>query len=173
MNTMYQEHERTKRELYDSTTGTMIFIFAIIAVIVCILIARCIWKTTPGLGLPTSLSTPSPSRATERRELSVNRNNIELVLARLALAQLPSPSAPTESEVSVDRPTLVLKSIIHKKHPKLCSICSDEFKYGDDITWSKNEECVHAFHKDCIVPWLMNHDDCPNCRNDFLSLKGV
>ena len=145
MNTMYQEHERTKRELYDnehSIEGTMIFIIAIIAVILCILIARCIWKTTPGLGISTSSSAPSPS-------------------------------APTEREVSVDRPTLVLTSIIKKKHPKVCSICSDEYKYGDDITWSKNEDCVHAFHTDCIVPWLMDHDDCPNCRNDFLSLKRV
>ena len=52
--------------------------------------------------------------------------------------------------------------------PKVCPICSEEYKPGDDIAWSKNEDCIHAFHTNCIVPWLMDHDDCPMCRNDYI-----
>lgn len=54
-------------------------------------------------------------------------------------------------------------------YPKLCSICVEEYKEGDDIAWSKNEICSHVYHTDCIVAWLMNHSDCPLCRNDFLA----
>lgn len=58
-------------------------------------------------------------------------------------------------------------------NPKVCPICCEEYVKGDDIAWSKNEECVHAFHTDCIVPWLMNHSDCPMCRNDYLCLESA
>jgi len=51
---------------------------------------------------------------------------------------------------------------------KECSICSDTYKSGDKIAWSKNKLCSHVFHTECILPWLMNHSDCPMCRNDFL-----
>lgn len=54
---------------------------------------------------------------------------------------------------------------------KECSICSDEYKSGDKIAWSRNEQCFHLFHIECIVPWLMNHSDCPMCRNDFLCFQ--
>jgi len=52
--------------------------------------------------------------------------------------------------------------------PKSCPICCDDYAKGDDIAWSKNEQCCHAFHTDCIMQWLMNHDDCPMCRNNYL-----
>jgi len=48
--------------------------------------------------------------------------------------------------------------------PRSCPICCEDYAKGDDVAWSKNEECCHAFHTDCIVPWLMDHDDCPMCR---------
>ena len=48
--------------------------------------------------------------------------------------------------------------------PRSCPICYDDYVKGDDVAWSKNEECCHAYHTDCIVPWLMDHDDCPMCR---------
>ena len=54
-------------------------------------------------------------------------------------------------------------------YPKLCSICVEEYKEGDDIAWSKNEICSHVYHTECIVAWLMNHSNCPLCRNDFLA----
>ena len=53
--------------------------------------------------------------------------------------------------------------------PKSCPICLEEYKVGDEIAWSKNEECPHAFHFDCILEWLLKHDECPLCRGDFLN----
>ena len=65
-----------------------------------------------------------------------------------------------------------------------CSICLEEYKIGDTIARSntgnnrdKTEEdnnnsnsCSHCFHKDCIVAWLQNHDECPLCRVDMITI---
>lgn len=56
---------------------------------------------------------------------------------------------------------------------KECPICLDTYKIGDDIAWSKNEECHHAFHLDCVMSWLMENDNCPLCRADYLMKNGA
>ena len=56
--------------------------------------------------------------------------------------------------------------------PKSCPICLETYNVGDDIAWSKNEACPHAFHLDCIKGWLMTgNDDCPLCRQDYLFVE--
>lgn len=53
--------------------------------------------------------------------------------------------------------------------PQTCAICYEDYKKGDDVAWSKNEECHHAYHVDCILEWLMlDHDECPQCRAKFI-----
>lgn len=49
-----------------------------------------------------------------------------------------------------------------------CQICLADFQVGEQICWSNNPECVHTFHIACLEPWLMNHDECPLCRNPYL-----
>ena len=49
-----------------------------------------------------------------------------------------------------------------------CPICLDEFCVGDEVCWSHNKECLHIHHLDCIVNWLMDHDKCPLCRQEFV-----
>jgi len=56
--------------------------------------------------------------------------------------------------------------------PKSCSICLEPYREGDDICWSQNEKCAHVYHLDCIVDWLMNSDECPLCRADYLKEEG-
>jgi len=48
-----------------------------------------------------------------------------------------------------------------------CTICQKPIKKGEKITRlpCKNE-VSHAFHKDCISPWLQNNSTCPNCRSE-------
>ena len=55
--------------------------------------------------------------------------------------------------------------------PRTCPICCEDYRKGDDIAWSKNEKCCHAFHTDCIVPWLIENVDCPLCRSDYIYCK--
>ena len=58
------------------------------------------------------------------------------------------------------------------EHPEIstCSICLQKYKVGDDICWSQNESCEHAFHMECLTPWLMKHDNCPLCRENYLEV---
>jgi hypothetical protein len=43
-----------------------------------------------------------------------------------------------------------------------CPICLGGYKKGDMLSASKH--CPHMFHKDCILEWLEQHNECPMCR---------
>jgi hypothetical protein len=48
-----------------------------------------------------------------------------------------------------------------------CSICIDDFQVGELLTLLPR--CQHAFHKDCIKPWLLERQGrCPTCKADVL-----
>jgi hypothetical protein len=49
----------------------------------------------------------------------------------------------------------------------MCSICIDEFEAGERLTLLPR--CQHAFHRDCIMPWLMERQGCcPLCKKHVL-----
>mmetsp|Transcript_25514 Transcript_25514/g.39527 ORF Transcript_25514/g.39527 Transcript_25514/m.39527 type:complete len:249 (+) Transcript_25514:47-793(+) len=61
-----------------------------------------------------------------------------------------------------------------------CVICLSRYVEGDTVVWSSNKECVHAFHKHCVMKWIMlqisrngrkEKPVCPYCRRVFVSLK--
>ena len=66
-------------------------------------------------------------------------------------------------------------STAEEDHYSACVICLEPFRVGDRVTWSKEMECQHVFHKDCIVEWLQNpkHDDCPSCRCNIIHSDDV
>jgi hypothetical protein len=72
-----------------------------------------------------------------------------------------------------------------------CSICLEHYAPGDVVarmrclpaatddddgkesdanttTTTTTKRCKHWFHKDCIMQWLENHDECPMCRVDMI-----
>jgi Ring finger domain len=51
-----------------------------------------------------------------------------------------------------------------------CAICLDQFKSGEDTCSAQNINCPHEYHLQCIFPWLLQSQDCPCCRRDFLSI---
>ena len=53
-----------------------------------------------------------------------------------------------------------------------CSICMEGYKKGDMVCWSQNLSCSHVFHTECLIPWLMHHNICPNCRSIY-ARKGL
>jgi len=50
----------------------------------------------------------------------------------------------------------------------MCSICLDNFTSHQKLSWSRTSRCQHVFHSECLLPWLMDHDDCPICRSLLL-----
>ena len=61
--------------------------------------------------------------------------------------------------------------------PNCCIICLSAYKKGDVVVWSSNEECQHAFHRKCIVKYLVKiqkkvaSTPCPCCRRRFTDLE--
>lgn len=49
-----------------------------------------------------------------------------------------------------------------------CTICFSEYEQGDRVVWS-DLRCKHAFHYDCMLPWLIKGKKrCPVCRDWFV-----
>jgi hypothetical protein len=49
-----------------------------------------------------------------------------------------------------------------------CTICFEDYTENDNICWSPNPICHHAFHKDCVMDWLMKNTECPVCRRPYI-----
>ena len=43
-----------------------------------------------------------------------------------------------------------------------CAVCLNSFEVNEVV---KKTPCNHAFHSDCILPWLQSHTTCPVCRS--------
>ena len=49
----------------------------------------------------------------------------------------------------------------------LCAICIEEYCVGEVIAWSRNPNCHHVFHKDCIMECMKRSLFCPICRENY------
>lgn len=45
---------------------------------------------------------------------------------------------------------------------ELCTICTDNFELGDEIT---RLQCTHLYHTKCIAEWVMYKPECPCCKS--------
>lgn len=50
-----------------------------------------------------------------------------------------------------------------------CAICLGPFKPGQQVCEGNNEACIHNFHESCMTAWLLRHDECPICRQEYLA----
>jgi hypothetical protein len=87
---------------------------------------------------------------------------------------LPSKSA---DDSSIDNPTscpMGTDDTDECSFPKTmedgpeCAICLCGFEDHDEICESNNYTCDHVFHKNCMMGWLMEHEECPMCREIYL-----
>jgi hypothetical protein len=53
--------------------------------------------------------------------------------------------------------------------PGFCAICLCPYEPADKVSWSPESDCIHAFHTECIVPWLAKKEEqkCPVCRQEY------
>lgn len=50
------------------------------------------------------------------------------------------------------------------KNGRQCLICLSDFVPGEQTVMLK---CGHFFHKDCLMPWFVEHHTCPTCRENI------
>eukprot|EP00978_Attheya_sp_CCMP212_P016629 scaffold43737_cov44-Attheya_sp.AAC.1 len=57
--------------------------------------------------------------------------------------------------------------------PNCCAVCLSAYEVDDNVVWSCNPMCQHAFHQECVLEWLIKMQDgtpCPCCRQEFTDL---
>ena len=74
-----------------------------------------------------------------------------------------------------------------RKVPSTCAICLEAYQEGETIAWSTGNQCIHAFHEDCITEYLVHlntavistqgngpsgqsKSPCPCCRQSFCKI---
>mmetsp|Transcript_4544 Transcript_4544/g.5974 ORF Transcript_4544/g.5974 Transcript_4544/m.5974 type:complete len:170 (-) Transcript_4544:375-884(-) len=56
-----------------------------------------------------------------------------------------------------------------KERSNECPICLLNFEDGCSTCYSNNPLCSHVFHHECMLEWLMQHEECPCCRAQYLT----
>jgi hypothetical protein len=84
-----------------------------------------------------------------------NENKNESTTATASSSQVTAPQSQPQTESRLVPPT--------------CAICLIHYEPGCYVSWSNN--CIHVFHRDCILMWLLKKVEplCPCCRQEFVS----
>ena len=94
-------------------------------------------------------------------------DEIESALTYLINQEYNKPSSLPTSKKQLEtmkQYTITKQTIEHYGIENVCSICKDEFELGQH---AMDLPCNHYFHKDCIYPWLSEHNSCPICRYEL------
>eukprot|EP00586_Coscinodiscus_wailesii_P000389 CAMPEP_0172487304 /NCGR_PEP_ID=MMETSP1066-20121228/16333_1 /TAXON_ID=671091 /ORGANISM="Coscinodiscus wailesii, Strain CCMP2513" /LENGTH=479 /DNA_ID=CAMNT_0013253837 /DNA_START=365 /DNA_END=1804 /DNA_ORIENTATION=+ len=113
------------------------------------------------VSLDTAVASPEGKEALAQVEVAPTLSSVDE--SRRGLVKETSGSITAAAEKS---PFQQLSYFMKKDIS--CYICLCEYEVGDEVSWSRNPQCEHAFHKECITRWLLDRDDCPCCRNKFI-----
>lgn len=72
------------------------------------------------------------------------------------------PAPATRSSIDA-MPTIKITQR-HLRSDSHCPVCKDKFELGSE---ARQMPCGHIYHSDCIVPWLVQHNSCPVCRQEL------
>ncbi|KAF9993300.1 hypothetical protein BGZ80_001087 [Entomortierella chlamydospora] len=73
---------------------------------------------------------------------------------------------PASKSFIRDLPFVPLKDV---KRDEACIICNENFQENESKAGITKLPCKHFFDRDCIVPWLELHNNCPACRAEVPS----
>eukprot|EP01121_Diplochlamys_sp_Union-15-3_P005864 TRINITY_DN16211_c0_g1_i1.p1 TRINITY_DN16211_c0_g1~~TRINITY_DN16211_c0_g1_i1.p1 ORF type:complete len:309 (+),score=34.94 TRINITY_DN16211_c0_g1_i1:75-1001(+) len=71
---------------------------------------------------------------------------------------------PPASKQAIDGCPIVdiNKALVEMKEQ--CPVCQYSYEEGEK---AMELPCKHLYHKDCIIPWLNEHNTCPTCRYEL------
>ena len=85
----------------------------------------------------------------------------------------PIPLITVESYRSTASSNISYDDIsIASEESEMCAICLCPYEDGDILIFPKR--CTHAFHKECILEWLVkSHNECPCCCIDMVTKSEI
>lgn len=105
-----------------------------------------------------------PEDASEKSEHEFDDGDHEDKDVEQTAASSSSVCSPPES---APEPASSAELIDARTSCTMCSICIDDFETGERLTFLPR--CSHAFHRDCIHPWLTERQGCcPMCKSNVL-----
>ncbi|XP_010557559.1 PREDICTED: E3 ubiquitin-protein ligase RING1-like [Tarenaya hassleriana] len=90
---------------------------------------------------------------------------LEQLIQQLAENDPHRYGTPPASKSAIDAlPTVKVTEDMLNSDMNQCAVCMDEFEKGSA---AKQMPCKHAYHQDCLLPWLQLHNSCPVCRYEL------
>jgi len=87
-----------------------------------------------------------------------------------ALAASTTSGGDTDDTTKIEDINPLLPEASLDWQTETCAICLEPYKENDEVSYSKHQNCSHAFHTCCIVAWGKDRNDCPCCRGPYLHL---
>lgn len=102
-----------------------------------------------------------PSMKNGRKSIQTNKSNNILTSSVRSLTSIGSKVLIHFNAKATDNSSSNFYS------PRCCPICLEDYEEDDQVCFSKNDDCPHMYHLECLMDWLMKHDDCPMCRLEY------
>lgn len=121
------------------------------------------------IGMDTNDIELGASQSDEHLAKTIHDHLLVKCKARLLLN--PPPTIPNESDIFlIHSDNSSSRRTVDEEYT--CSICLSSFKDGEEVAWTRNSTCPHAFHVHCISEWCETAGagtTCPICRRTMAS----
>mmetsp|Transcript_5220 Transcript_5220/g.7673 ORF Transcript_5220/g.7673 Transcript_5220/m.7673 type:complete len:491 (+) Transcript_5220:73-1545(+) len=85
-----------------------------------------------------------------------------------ARVEEPQSFLEQHEECTIHQQEAAQQNISQEPH---CVLCFEKYSVGEEVCFSCDPECIHVFHKDCIVEWLARSPNCPCCKRQYLDIN--
>lgn len=110
-------------------------------------------------GRPVKVVIHHRSRDVQIVESSVTRHVLATTIRAFQTHRLSEPVRPRPLRIQ-HCASVTSRRPVGAATQQDCPICFDSIRQNEGVALP----CMHAFHPQCIRPWLMENDTCPVCR---------